>query len=138
MFLQQWKSALWELKFHNFSSVCKKHATLTHHALEGPLEYDRKVYCFHVLIVHSWIFWSASLSFLKFFGRFLYITATGLMLLNVSLKNYSCKELTALSPRIALIFSTQLEEISTCILDFSGTMYNVCVHPNISICGWYK
>lgn len=53
MFLQQWKAAHWELKFHNFSCVCKKPATLTHHTLEGPPEYDRKVYCFHVLIVSS-------------------------------------------------------------------------------------
>lgn len=44
-----------ELKFHDFSCVGKNSATLTRNASEGPLEYDKEVYSFHLLMVGSFL-----------------------------------------------------------------------------------
>lgn len=78
-FLQQWKATRLELKFHNFSCVCRKAAISTHNTSEGPLEYDKEVYSFHVLTVGSLKVFgqpSSHLFHLKFSGCFLCIRAT--------------------------------------------------------------
>lgn len=125
MFLQQWKAARWELEFHNFSCLSKNPATLTHHTLEGPLEYDRKVYCFHVLIAGSFLNFLVSQP-LTHFLEVLWIfslrnnyrtNATECFLKKLQLQRVYC----TVSPRIVLIFSTQLGVIFICTFEFSET-----------------
>lgn len=53
------------------------------------------------------------------------------MLLNVSLKKLQLQGFyDTVSPRVVLVFSTQLGDISICTPEFSETMYNVCCTSN--------
>lgn len=107
--------------------------------MEGPLEYDRKVYCFHALIVGSLLNILVSQPLTHVPELFWIFSLHNSYRINVT--EYFLKKLElqgvyyTVSPRIVLIFSTQLGEISICTLEFSETMYNVCVHPIISILG---